>query len=308
MWTSAIASSSSVAGPAGRSRPTACSALYGDQRRDRGRRSRRPPRLPAGPAVRALRARPTRTRSSARAERSCTTGSSSASPRSTASTPPPTRSISPTATSIAYDVLVVAIGRLAAARGDRGADRARAGARRSSPSTTLEGATALRDALRHFDGGRLVVNVVDMPIKCPVAPLEFCFLADWYLRERGVRDDVELTYVTPLDGAFTKPVAVEHLAGLLGEKGIELVTEFNDRRGRRRRPGGSSATTSARSPSTCWSRSRCTAAPRTSGARPASATSSASSRPTRTRCSRRSPRTSSRSATPPTCRPRRPAR
>ena len=90
----------------------------------------------------------------------------------------------------------------------------------------LESATALREALRHFDHGRLVVNAIDMPIKCPVAPLEFCFLADWYLRERGVRDDVELTYVTSLDGAFTKPVAAEHLAGLLGEKGIALETEF----------------------------------------------------------------------------------
>ena len=65
-----------------------------------------------------------------------------------------------------------------------------------------------------------------MPIKCPVAPLEFCFLADWYLRERGVRDAVELTYVTSLDGAFTKPVASAHLAGLLAEKGIGLETEF----------------------------------------------------------------------------------
>ena len=72
-----------------------------------------------------------------------------------------------------------------------------------------------------------MVNVVDMPIKCPVAPLEFAFLADWYLRERGVRDRVELVYSTPLDGAFTTKVASRELAGLLAEKEIELVTEFN---------------------------------------------------------------------------------
>jgi sulfide:quinone oxidoreductase len=90
-----------------------------------------------------------------------------------------------------------------------------------------EGAAALGAALDTFDGGRLVVNVVDMPIKCPVAPLEFCFLADWYFHERGIRDRVQLTYVTPLDGAFTKPVASEHLGGMLVERGIELVTEFN---------------------------------------------------------------------------------
>ncbi len=91
---------------------------------------------------------------------------------------------------------------------------------------SLEGATALRRALDGFDGGRLVVNVIDMPIKCPVAPLEFCFLADWQLRERGARDDVELTFVTPLDGAFTKPVASAHLDSLLAERGIRVEPEF----------------------------------------------------------------------------------
>jgi sulfide:quinone oxidoreductase len=89
------------------------------------------------------------------------------------------------------------------------------------------GASALQGALAGFDGGRLVVNVVDMPIKCPVAPLEFAFLADWFLRERGVRSRTELIYATPLDGAFTKPIASAQLAGLLAEKSIELVTEFN---------------------------------------------------------------------------------
>jgi sulfide:quinone oxidoreductase len=90
-----------------------------------------------------------------------------------------------------------------------------------------EGAEALHDALEGFGGGRLVVNLVDMPIKCPVAPLEFAFLADWHLRERGIRARTELVYATPLDGAFTKPIASRHLAGLLKKKGIELVTEFN---------------------------------------------------------------------------------
>src|SRR6266545_1990803 len=69
-----------------------------------------------------------------------------------------------------------------------------------------EGADALHGELERFDGGRLVVNLVDMPIKCPVAPLEFAFLTDWYLRERGIRNRTELVYSTPLDGAFTKPI------------------------------------------------------------------------------------------------------
>ena len=90
-----------------------------------------------------------------------------------------------------------------------------------------DGAAALSRRLRHFDSGRVVVNVADMPIKCPVAPLEFCFLADAYFRRRGIRDRVDLTYVTPLDAAFTKPIAASRLASLLDRKGIELVTDFN---------------------------------------------------------------------------------
>jgi sulfide:quinone oxidoreductase len=92
---------------------------------------------------------------------------------------------------------------------------------------SLDGARGLEPALANFTAGRIVVNVVDMPIKCPVAPLEFCFLADWFFREKGVRDQVALTYVTPLDGAFTKPVASRRLGELLAQKNIEVVTEFN---------------------------------------------------------------------------------
>ncbi|MFF4585720.1 NAD(P)/FAD-dependent oxidoreductase [Streptomyces sp. NPDC001388] len=90
----------------------------------------------------------------------------------------------------------------------------------------LPGAVGLRDALERFDGGRVVVDVADLPLKCPVAPLEFAFLADWYFQRRGIRDKVRLTYATPLDAAFTKPVAAKALGGLLTEKGVELVTEF----------------------------------------------------------------------------------
>ncbi|MBP9067088.1 MAG: NAD(P)/FAD-dependent oxidoreductase [Candidatus Microthrix sp.] len=90
-----------------------------------------------------------------------------------------------------------------------------------------EGAAALAASLASFDRGRVVVNVVDMPIKCPVAPLEFCFLADWYFTERGIRDQVDLVYVTPLDGAFTKPIADKQLGGMLSDRNIEVITEFN---------------------------------------------------------------------------------
>jgi sulfide:quinone oxidoreductase len=90
----------------------------------------------------------------------------------------------------------------------------------------LERAIALRNALARFDGGRLVVDIVDMPIKCPVAPIEFAFLADWWLHRRGIRDRSEVVLATPLDGCFTKPIASKHLTHLLAEKQIELEVEF----------------------------------------------------------------------------------
>jgi sulfide:quinone oxidoreductase len=95
---------------------------------------------------------------------------------------------------------------------------------------TPEGATALAEALKNFEGGRLVVNIVDMPIKCPVAPLEFSFLADWFFTEHRRRESVEISYVTPLDGAFTQPVASHELDGMLESRHIELVSEFNTAR------------------------------------------------------------------------------
>jgi sulfide:quinone oxidoreductase len=127
---------------------------------------------------------------------------------------------------LAYDVLVIATGAVLVPEETEGLLGA-GWMDKVFTFYTPEGAGALEGALATFDGGRLVVNVIDMPIKCPVAPLEFCFLADWYLRERGVRDAVQLSYVTPLDGAFTKPVAAAHLAGMLKEKDVELVTDFN---------------------------------------------------------------------------------
>ena len=92
---------------------------------------------------------------------------------------------------------------------------------------TLEGAEKLAKALAGFTGGTLAINVVEMPIKCPVAPLEFAFLADAYFTKRGIRDRVRIVYATPLDGAFTKPACSKSLAFLLKDKGIELETEFN---------------------------------------------------------------------------------
>ncbi|MFY7839796.1 MAG: NAD(P)/FAD-dependent oxidoreductase [Lacibacter sp.] len=91
---------------------------------------------------------------------------------------------------------------------------------------TFEGSLALRNKLRDWEGGKLVVHITEMPIKCPVAPLEFAFLADSFFKHKHMRHKVEITYVTPLSGAFTKPKATEALEHLLHEKNINIEADF----------------------------------------------------------------------------------
>ena len=92
---------------------------------------------------------------------------------------------------------------------------------------TIEGAMALAHFLKFWEGGKLVLNITEMPIKCPVAPLEFVFLADWWFTEQGIRDKVEIEFVTPLPGAFTKPHASKVFDDFLAKKNINLIPEFN---------------------------------------------------------------------------------
>jgi sulfide:quinone oxidoreductase len=92
---------------------------------------------------------------------------------------------------------------------------------------TFEGSKKLGDKLRTWQGGKLVVHIAEMPIKCPVAPLEFAFLSDEYFAKKGMRDEVDITYVTPMSGAFTKPVATKELNYLLEDKNIKIVSDFN---------------------------------------------------------------------------------
>ncbi|MBI5646884.1 MAG: NAD(P)/FAD-dependent oxidoreductase [Ignavibacteriae bacterium] len=127
---------------------------------------------------------------------------------------------------LSYDILIVATG--AKIRPDQTEGlRGVLWHKRIFDFYTIEGACALADFFKRWEGGRLVINVAEMPIKCPVAPLEFAFLADWYFTERGIRDKVDIHYVTPLPGAFTKPKASSILGDTLDKKNIRLTPEFS---------------------------------------------------------------------------------
>jgi sulfide:quinone oxidoreductase len=92
---------------------------------------------------------------------------------------------------------------------------------------TLEGAVNLAKAMREFKGGKLVLNIAEMPFKCPVAPLEFIYMADYFFSKRGIRDKVEIRLVTPLPGAFTKPKASAFFSKLAEEKNLKITVSFD---------------------------------------------------------------------------------
>lgn len=68
--------------------------------------------------------------------------------------------------------------------------------------------------------------IAELPYKCPVAPLEFVFLAEEFFTKKGMRDKVDITIVTPMPGVFTKPIATKMLSDLLVEKNINVVADF----------------------------------------------------------------------------------
>ena len=124
-----------------------------------------------------------------------------------------------------YDVLIIATGTRIAPEATEGLTGV--GWRETAfDFYSLDGATALARKLEGWEGGRMIVNVADMPIKCPVAPLEFTFLADAFFTKRNMRDKVEIVFATPLDGAFTKPRASALLGGMLRARNIQVETDF----------------------------------------------------------------------------------
>jgi sulfide:quinone oxidoreductase len=92
---------------------------------------------------------------------------------------------------------------------------------------SAEAALRLHAALRDFQGGRIVVGVADIPYKCPPAPLEFTFLLDDYLRQRGLRERTEIIYLSPINRVFTIESVSAFVTPLLEERGIGYEVFFN---------------------------------------------------------------------------------
>jgi sulfide:quinone oxidoreductase len=133
------------------------------------------------------------------------------------------RTVSTNGGNYAYDWLVLSLGSRTLPDAVEGL--AERWGKRAHGFYTPDSALRLAAALEDFKGGNLVIDIAEMPIKCPVAPLEFACLVDEFLTRRGLRGKTELTLVTPLSGAFTKPICNEMLTGLLTAKGVKVVPD-----------------------------------------------------------------------------------
>jgi sulfide:quinone oxidoreductase len=92
---------------------------------------------------------------------------------------------------------------------------------------SLEGAQRLREALRRFRGGRILVGIAGIPYKCPPAPVEFVFMLEEHLRKRGIRERSHVELLSPLNRAFTIESASKVIQPIMEERGIGLTTFFN---------------------------------------------------------------------------------
>lgn len=127
-----------------------------------------------------------------------------------------------------YDWLIIATGCRIAPEETEGLENWKpSGDEKVHTFFTLEGAIALHKKMKYLKKGRLVFNIAEMPHKCPVVPIEFIFMADWFYRINGVRDSIEIEFVTPNSGIFTKPIATKVMSRSAVEKNILVTPNFN---------------------------------------------------------------------------------
>ncbi|MCL6472346.1 MAG: NAD(P)/FAD-dependent oxidoreductase [Firmicutes bacterium] len=121
---------------------------------------------------------------------------------------------------VSYDILVIATGAYPDFSSVPGLAEA------ADNFYTPEGAEKLRDKLLSFEGGKIVITI-DVPHKCPVAPMELVFMLDDLYRRKGIRDKVDLLYTYPIGRLHSLEPCANWAAPKFEELGINSEIFFN---------------------------------------------------------------------------------
>lgn len=91
----------------------------------------------------------------------------------------------------------------------------------------LDGAKKLRNEIARFGGGKVVVSVMGIPHKCPVAPIEVTLLLHDFFKLHGIRKNTEIVYTYPINRVFAMENVSDLIEKIFEEKGIHSKTFFN---------------------------------------------------------------------------------
>jgi sulfide:quinone oxidoreductase len=123
---------------------------------------------------------------------------------------------------VSYDYLVIATGSVAEPEAVPGLAEASL-----NFHTSPENASKIWRAINRINSGRILVVIAGVPHKCPPSPNEAAFLLDEYFRKRGIREKVEIKFITPYGRAYPAHSVSEVVEELFRRRNIEVVTFFN---------------------------------------------------------------------------------
>lgn len=131
-------------------------------------------------------------------------------------------------TKIAFDALIIATGARNVIDKVRGLQDAVDGGI-AVHYYSAEDAARAHEALKRFDGGKLVFMVTSLPYRCPVAPYEGALLAADLLRENNLRAATDIAVYTPERQPMPAagPYAGLELVEMLSREGIAFHGEHS---------------------------------------------------------------------------------
>ena len=93
--------------------------------------------------------------------------------------------------------------------------------------TSAQNSSLIYQQITKIKSGKIVVGIAGLPYKCPPSPNESAFMLDEHFRKAGIRDKVEITYITPFTRIYSAEPINEVIKPLYEARSIESITTFN---------------------------------------------------------------------------------